>query len=530
MNRSVVCTKSWVVELMLDLLGYLPGRDLVHKVIVEPACGTGAFLRPVVRRLAEDLHGQGLSWPALEASVRAWEISGASAAGAIATVTASLQEQGCPKAQADRLARTWIRNGDFLLSEKSQCTWVVGNPPYVRAADIDPGTRKRYMEALAAEAPCSFTRGCDLYVAFLEKGLDMLEPGGTLCFICPDRWLHNAYGRRLRKRISLHFTLSLIVQMHEADAFEKKVGAYPAITVIRKAAPASGRVCYAVCTGKPGAADVQALLGRQGTGTLPLHELERPVGDEGYVLGDPEQLSFLARTARQLPTLEEAGVTSGIGLATGCDAVFIVDERIGIEPSRLLPFLVRGAPGQPGQGLTRRKWLVNPWNEDGTLVDLEQFPLLRDYLLAHEGRLQNRYIAKRNRTAWYRTIDKPNPDLLDRDLLVLPDLARAPEPVLTRGCYPHHNFSWMYSDQWDLQALGGLLLSDTIRTAMEAQCVKMRGGTLRVQVQSLRRLHIPRYESVSRDVLQGLAQAFVLRDRTMASRYTDRAYREAMRS
>ncbi len=147
-------------------------------------------------------------------------------------------------------------------------------------------------------------------MAFFEKGLDMLEPGGTLCFICPDRWLHNAYGRRLRKRISLHFTLSL-------------------------------------------------------------HELERPVGDEGYVLGDPEQLSFLGRTARSLPTLEEAGVTSGIGLATGCDAVFIVDGRIGIEPSRLLPLLVRAAPGQ---GLVRRKWLVNPWNEGGTLVDLEQFP------------------------------------------------------------------------------------------------------------------------------------------------------------
>lgn len=102
-------------------------------------------------------------------------------------------------------------------------------------------------------------------------------------------------------------------------------------------------------------------------------------------------------------------------------------------------------------------------------------PLLRNYLLAHEDRLQNRYIAKQNRTAWYRTIDRMNPALLDRDLLVLPDLARAPEPVLTHGCCPHHNFSWMSSDRWDLQALGGLLISATIRKAMEVQCVKMRG-------------------------------------------------------
>ena len=38
---------------MLDLVGYTPEADLGAKVIVEPSCGCGAFLLPIVERLAE---------------------------------------------------------------------------------------------------------------------------------------------------------------------------------------------------------------------------------------------------------------------------------------------------------------------------------------------------------------------------------------------------------------------------------------------------------------------------------------------
>ena len=62
-EHGEVFTRRWIVELILDLVGYTPDRDLGALVLVEPSCGAGAFLIPVVERLIEscDRHGRPLS-------------------------------------------------------------------------------------------------------------------------------------------------------------------------------------------------------------------------------------------------------------------------------------------------------------------------------------------------------------------------------------------------------------------------------------------------------------------------------------
>ena len=51
--KGVVFTKTWVVELLLDLAGYCAEADLVESLAIEPAAGEGAFLVPMARRLVE---------------------------------------------------------------------------------------------------------------------------------------------------------------------------------------------------------------------------------------------------------------------------------------------------------------------------------------------------------------------------------------------------------------------------------------------------------------------------------------------
>ena len=52
-QHGEVFTRRWVVELIRDLVGYTPDRDLEAMVAVEPACGAGAFLDPMVERLID---------------------------------------------------------------------------------------------------------------------------------------------------------------------------------------------------------------------------------------------------------------------------------------------------------------------------------------------------------------------------------------------------------------------------------------------------------------------------------------------
>ena len=56
-----VFTRRWVVDLILDLAGYRASADLGASVIVEPACGAGAFLVPIVERLVESCATHGRS-------------------------------------------------------------------------------------------------------------------------------------------------------------------------------------------------------------------------------------------------------------------------------------------------------------------------------------------------------------------------------------------------------------------------------------------------------------------------------------
>ncbi|HZI74080.1 MAG TPA: hypothetical protein VFD73_08685 [Gemmatimonadales bacterium] len=88
--------------------------------------------------------------------------------------------------------------------------------------------------------------------------------------------------------------------------------------------------------------------------------------------------------------------------------------------------------------------------------------------------------------------------------------------LVPTGYYPHHNLYYVLSDGWDLEVLGGLLLSEVVERQIAAYCVKIQGGTLRFQAQYLRRVRCPRPDAIAAGV-QALAQAFRARDHVAAT-------------
>jgi hypothetical protein len=107
---------------------------------------------------------------------------------------------------------------------------------------------------------------------------------------------------------------------------------------------------------------------------------------------------------------------------------------------------------------------------------------------------------------------------LTRRKLYFPDMKMNAHPVLDCGdTYPHHNLYYLTSDVWDLEVLGGLLLSSIAEMFVASYCVKMRGGTLRFQAQYLRRIRVPDPVSMPASVQDLLRQAFRRRDREAAT-------------
>ena len=160
---------------------------------------------------------------------------------------------------------------------------------------------------------------------------------------------------------------------------------------------------------------------------------------------------------------------------------------------------------------------MNPW-QDGHLVDLGEHPGLASYLQRHDTRVKARHVARKRPASWYRTIDRVDPDLQARPKLLLPDLKAAAHPVLdTGGLYPHHNLYYVVSDKWNLEVLGGILLSDIANLFVGAYCVKMRGGTYRFQAQNLRKIRVPKPDTINAATAAVLAHAFRCRDRAAAT-------------
>jgi hypothetical protein len=194
--------------------------------------------------------------------------------------------------------------------------------------------------------------------------------------------------------------------------------------------------------------------------------------------------------------LEESGGTTkvGIGVATGSDAVFVLDgKRTDIEESRQIPLLL-AANVTNAELKWSGRYLLNPFEDesDGGLVDLSDYPRMAAYLEKHDALLRKRHVARSRPNAWYRTIDRIWPALQHQEKLVIPDIQSTSLIGFDDGqFYPHHNLYWITSDTWPLLALKALLRSSLVYNQVRAYSVQMRGGSLRYQAQTLRRVRIP---------------------------------------
>jgi len=507
-ERGAIFTRRSVVEFMLDLVGYTPDKQLYRHTILEPSFGRGDFLLPIIERLLKSRScalAAGEEVGSLSDCLRAVELHEESFACTRAAVVDTLSNNGLPPAEAQSLADNWLIHGDFLLADiPQQFDFIVGNPPYVRQELIPSVLLNEYRRRFA-----TLYDRADLYVPFIERSLGLLGDDGQLCFICSDRWVKNKYGGPLRDLVSRHFQLRSHIDMVDADAFHSEVSAYPAITVIAKGEPKPTRIAPRPALDEATLSELSTAL--RGQTPAPHFFIEREDvvnGSNPWIFETAGRIELIRRLETQFPTLEEAGCKVGIGVATGADKIFIGKfDELDVEPDRKIP-LAMGRDLTTGQVEWKGYGVVNPFTDAGPLVNLDDYPRLKAYFEQHRERLEARHVAKKSSSAWYRTIDRITPSLTRKPKLLIPDIRGDAQVVYDEGhLYPHHNLYFVLSEDWDLKALQAVLLSNVAKLFVETYSTKMRGGYLRFQAQYLRRIRIPRWDTVSTDVRERLIAA-----------------------
>ncbi len=504
--RGAIFTRREVVEFMLDLAGYSPSLPLWKLRFLEPSAGIGAFAVPAATRLLDSycrtVANGANPLDDLRDAFRAVEIHADSARMLRRRLLPVIQEKGLG-IFSEPLLEAWVIEDDFLLADFSgRFDFVVGNPPYVRQELIP--------DVLLAEYKIRYRTiydRADLYVPFIERSLNLLAADGRLAFICSDRWMKNRYGRPLRGMIAKGFSLEYHVDMVGTGAFEGEVSAYPSITVIAHEKLPVTRLAHR----PPIEPDALQRLGRAlksgESSDHPIHTIDDLAAtDAPWILDQFDELRIVRDLEARFPALEDTGCKVGIGVATGADKVFIGRyDELPVEPDRKEPLVLArdtrsGAVEWSGHGV------LNPFADDGGLVDLRNYPRLREFLESNKESICRRNVARRNPAGWFRTIDRIYPELTRRPKLLIPDIKGEPNIILEEGkYYPHHNLYYVTSGIWPLRALQIVLRSTIARLFVELYSVRMRGGYLRFQAQYLRRIRLPPWDSLDGELRERMA-------------------------
>jgi hypothetical protein len=381
---------------------------------------------------------------------------------------------------ARRVARDWIHNEDFLEARpRTRFTHIVGNPPYIRWDAIPSALRDSYKARFT-----SFKQRADLYVAFIEHALSLLDERGQLGLLCPGTWTRNVYGGAIREAFTTHGQLKTIIDFSDAESFETSADAYPHFFVFQK--------------GGKGPTKIRSMAGRDKirlSGKTIVRTF-RPSASPLFLSRDLAATKAVKAAQKRFPKIGEAGCTIRVGSATGCNAVFLgPKQQLPVEQSRLLPF-VNADSIERGKVHWLDTCIVNVFDAQGKVVTLAQFPRMAAYLRRHKTQLQARAKASKSKI-WWRSIDSLHPDWYAAKKLLVIDVSAT--PVIGLDSVGYCAGSGVYqikSSDWPLPELLVFLSAGVLGLFVSVLSAGAANGFHRFQKNQIAAVHIPRWDQL----------------------------------
>lgn len=120
-------------------------------------------------------------------------------------------------------------DSEWMFGVKDGFDIVIGNPPY-----IDSETMKNSMPSMRSMYKSLYscaTGNWDIYVIFIERGMQLIKNGGVESFIVPNKLISSKYTQNIRTRINQSFSLLVLRDYSRVSVFEAFV--YPCVFLIQ---------------------------------------------------------------------------------------------------------------------------------------------------------------------------------------------------------------------------------------------------------------------------------------------------------
>jgi type I restriction-modification system DNA methylase subunit len=194
---------------------------------------------------------------------------------------------------------------------------VIGNPPYVRQ-ELLTAYKDHWKKSYD-----SFDGTADLFVYFFERGLQQLKPGGRLGFIVSNKWLKGGYAEKLREIFRTRCTIETLVDFGHAPIFPD-ADAFPCIITLRKSkAPPEHAVSVTLYPREELGKELLASYIETHRFAVPQAKLDRA----GWSLDPPEVRALLDKLRQNgVPLAEHTQVKPYRGVLTGLNEAFLIDQ------------------------------------------------------------------------------------------------------------------------------------------------------------------------------------------------------------
>lgn len=275
---------------------------------------------------------------------------------------------------------------------------VIGNPPYVRQEAIKEqkpqlqkfyGTKDQKGNVLGAYAGTA-----DLFVYFIQRGIELLNPGGAFAFITSNKWYRLKYGTNLRGWLNRHTQLRRLIDFGDAEVFDAI--AYPTILIAnRREAPVPA----------PGEKDVvrvmnwPAELMREDIPSFPelVDEIgfdmqQKALALDGWQLEPQARRGLLERIlAAGMPLKEFTSSRVFRGITTGYNKAFEINAsqremllQEHASSDQIIKRYIRGAEVERWRLTSKDEWII--FTRRG--IDINSYPAIKKHLQQFRNKLE----------------------------------------------------------------------------------------------------------------------------------------------
>ena len=358
---------------------------LFNLKILDPACGSGAFLNQALEHLIKEhnqlqndlaLMGDLFSSYTVEESVLEHNLYGVDInEDAVEIAKLSLWLRTAKKGRPLTSLADKILCANSLLEmpfEENSFDVVIGNPPYVRQESI-----KEQKEALSKIYEVA-NGTADLFVYFYELGIRMLKQNGLKGFICSNKFFRAKYGENLREYILKNTIVEEIADFNGVKVFEDAT-VDSAITIFKKQIPNENTTFKVV--------DIDLINSYE----MKQNDLTK----SSFTFVSLKELNIKKKIEEVGIDLKNWKIKYYRGLTTGYNEAFVID---GIKRNELIKKdknnedimkpLLRGRDIKKYNYEFADLWLINTHNNPP--VNIENYPVIKEHLDQYYDNLEKR--------------------------------------------------------------------------------------------------------------------------------------------